>query len=109
MFAVGGLWLVDRDGRAMCLFEVVATVVNLLYCYNATRDGLEPFYTKSIYEMVTHIFNLVKDCNGTANLNFGYAKGSLSKSKTKKLAMLLKEGSQTCDFNLLSRWITLLI
>jgi len=80
-----------------------------LYCYNATRDGLEPFYTKSIYEMVTHIFNLVKDCNGTANLNFGYAKGSLSKSKTKKLAMLLKEGSQTCDFNLLSRWITLLI
>lgn len=80
-----------------------------LYCYNATRDGLEPFYTKSIYDMVTHIFNLVKDCNGTANLNFGYAKGSLTKNKSKKLAGLLKEGSQDCDFNLLSRWITLLV
>lgn len=80
-----------------------------LYCYNATRDGLEPFYTKSIYDMVTHIFNLVKDCNGIANLNFGYAKGSLTKNKSKKLKALLDAGSQTCDFSLLSRWITLLI
>ena len=80
-----------------------------LYAYTATVEDIIPFYTKSIFDMTTHIFNLVKDCEGIANLHYGYAKGSLSKPKTKKLAMLLKEGSQTCDFNLLSRWITLLV
>lgn len=80
-----------------------------LYCYTATVEDIIPFYTKSIFDMVTHIFNLVKDCEGIANLHFGYAKGSLSKPKTKKLKALLDAGSQDCDFNLLSRWITLLV
>jgi hypothetical protein len=80
-----------------------------LYAYTATVEDIIPFYTKSIFDMTTHIFNLLKDCDGIANLHFGYAKGSLSKAKTKKLAILLNQGSQTCDFNLLSRWITLLV
>ena len=80
-----------------------------LYTYTTTIEDITPFYTKSIYDMVTHIFNLIKDCEGIANLHYGYAKGSLTKNKKKKLAGLLKEGSQDCDFNLLSRWITLLV
>jgi hypothetical protein len=80
-----------------------------LYAYTATVEEIIPFYTKSIYDMTTHVFDLVKDCEGIANLHFGYAKGSLSKNKSKKLAMLLNQGSQDCDFSLLSRWITLLV
>ena len=80
-----------------------------LYCYTATVEEIIPFYSKSIYDMTTHVFNSIKDCNGIANLHFGYEKGSLSKAKAKKLALLLKEGSQDCDFSLLSRWITLLV
>ena len=80
-----------------------------LYCYTVTVEDIKPFYSKSIYDMTTHIFNLVRDCEGIANLHFGYEKGSLSKAKTKKLAVLLNQGSQTCDFSLLSRWITLLV
>ena len=80
-----------------------------LYSYTATIYDIIPFYTKSIFDMTTHVFNLIKDCDGIANLHFGYCKGSLSKNKAKKLSMLLKEGSQDCDFALLSRWVTLLV
>ena len=77
------------------------------FSYTATQSEILAYSTRTISEMAEYLLKKVSDENCQVNLMFGYAKGSLSKNKKKKLNDLLKE--ENVELKIFIRWITLLL
>ena len=81
---------------------------NSIYSYTVTREELQPYETTSIRNMAEYLDETINGSWGLVDLQFGYARGSLTKNKRKKLSKLLEEQGQI-DTDRMIRWITLLI
>ena len=82
-----------------------------LFSYTATIESIIPFSTKSIYDMTEHIMKQIKGLESDVNLLFCYPRGYVKprSNKKKKLNKLLDLGRCDITFNLMSRWITMLL
>ena len=81
---------------------------NSFFCSTVTRDEIQPFSTTKVFNMAKHVVGKI-NCTSDVNLNFGYAKGSLSKNKKKKLNILLRDHDQHVDLTTMIKWVSLLI
>ena len=79
------------------------------FCFTATLTEIIPFSSKKVSTMANHLLYKVSDENCQVELFFGYAEGSLSKNRKKKLNHLLKNGKTDVDFKNISKWVSLLI
>jgi len=75
----------------------------------ATQKEIVCFTSLTVIEMSKHLLEKVSNENCQVELMFGYAKGSLSKNKFKKLKQLLKQGQSDVDLESIVKWVSLLI
>lgn len=79
------------------------------FSYTATRKEILVFTALTVNEMGKHLVEKISDEPIQVELMFGYAKGSLSKNKAKKLKQLLNQGKTDCDLESMLKWVSLLL
>ena len=79
-----------------------------LYAMIITLEQIEPFTTKTIRDMARHLVKVTSKCP-TVDLMFNHARGSLPKSKQRKLNGLLNLQDVDVDEKILGRWLGLLL
>jgi hypothetical protein len=82
---------------------------NDLFCFTAGLTEIIPFKTKTLAKMVKYLLEKISNEQCQVEIMFGYAQGSLSKNRKKKLNKLLRHGQGDVNYKNLSVWISLLI
>jgi hypothetical protein len=79
-----------------------------LFSFNSSMSQITPHLSKLTKETVMNVIDSIQSEDMLINIFFGYAKGSLSKSKKKRLTRLLKTGDTDCDYKSILDWVLLL-
>jgi hypothetical protein len=69
---------------------------------------ITPHLSKLTKETVMNVIDSIQAEDMLINIFFGYAKGSLSKSKKKRLTRLLETGNTDCNYKSILDWVLLL-
>lgn len=75
----------------------------------STQKEIVCFSSLTVLEMSKYLLEKVSDENCQVELMFGYARGSLSKKKFKKLKQLLNQGQSDVNLESIVKWVSLLI